>query len=333
MIAEMVDDRNILPWQRHNWSLLSAYITQQRIPQALLITAGKGQGKRHLAEQFAQALLCANKRDDGYYCGQCHSCTLFHARTHPDFLTIIPEQTGKAIVIDQIRQLITKLGLKPQFENYRVVIIDPAEQMNTSAANAFLKYLEEPTERTVILLLAEQPARLPATITSRCQKMPIKPDLQAAQAWLREKIPDQDVEVLLNMTRGAPLLARQYARDNIPELRNACFQNWLGVAEQRIDPVALAKEWQQLPDRLVLFWLTTWVIDLIKCHHQPQMASGLYNPDLSRDLQELAEKLDLKRLFSFYGLLLIDNKRIDTPLNKQLLFEELLIDWQQLNPR
>ncbi len=329
----MADAKEIYPWQWHNWKLLSAYITQQRIPQALLITGGKGQGKRHLANQFAQALLCDNRSDDGFYCGQCHSCTLFHAQTHPDFLTITPEESGKAIVIAQIRQLIGKLGLKPQFENYRVVIIDPAERMNTSAANAFPKCLEEPTERTVILLLTEQPYRLPATITSRCQKMSIKPDRQTAETWLRQKIPEENIQVLLNLARGAPLLAMQYARDNIVELRNDCFRNWLSVANQRTDPVELAKEWQQLPDRLLLFWLSTWVIDLIKYHQQRQTTRGLYNPDLSRPLQELAEKLDLKRLFLFYDQLLINNKRLDTQLNKQLLFEEILINWWQLNQR
>jgi len=329
----MADDKEIYPWQRHNWKLLSAYITRQRIPQALLITSSKGQGKRHLANQFAQSLLCDNRRDDGFCCDRCHSCTLFHAQTHPDFMTITPEEQGKAIVIGQIRQLIGKLALKPQFENYRVVIIDPAGQMNTSAANAFLKCLEEPTERTVILLLTEQPYRLPATITSRCQHMPVEQDRQAAATWLRQKIPDENIEVLLNLAQGAPLQALKFARENILALRNNCFHNWVAVAKQRTDPVELAREWQQLPDRMLLFWLSTWVIDLIKCHYQRQLARGLYNPDLSAYLQELTEKLDLKRLFLFYDQLLIDNKRLDTQLNKQLLFEEILIHWWQLNHR
>lgn len=163
----------LLPWQQQNWAHLCSYIAQKRIPQALLITGNKGLGKQQLADQFAVALLCATPQSDGTACGRCSSCLLVNADTHPDLIHIQPDEPGKGITIGQIRSLIIRLALKPQFEAYRVVIINPAEMMNNAAANAFLKCLEEPTERTAIILITEKPAKLPATIVSRCQKLAI----------------------------------------------------------------------------------------------------------------------------------------------------------------
>ena len=129
----------LLPWLQANWDHLNRYIQQNRIPQALLISGHRGLGKLHLASQFAYSLMCTQPQADGLSCGHCASCLLLEAETHPDFINIRPEEQGKTISIDQIRRLITQLTLKPQFEAYRVVIINPAEQMTRSAANAFLK--------------------------------------------------------------------------------------------------------------------------------------------------------------------------------------------------
>ncbi|MGR9012642.1 MAG: DNA polymerase III subunit delta', partial [Gammaproteobacteria bacterium] len=151
----------LLPWQQSNWEHLHSYIAQKRIPQALLISGNKGLGKQQLANQFAVALLCKTPQTNGIACGHCSSCLLVNADTHPDCIQIQPEELGKGIGIGQIRSLITRLTLKPQFETQRVVIVNPADKMNNAAANAFLKCLEEPTERTSIVLITEKPAKLP----------------------------------------------------------------------------------------------------------------------------------------------------------------------------
>lgn len=119
----------LLPWQQQNWAQLHHYIIQQRIPQALLITGKKGYGKQQLARQFAHSLLCGHLDNDGLACGNCTSCLLFAAGTHPDFIAIQPEETGKPITVDQIRTLITRISLKPQFEKSRIVLVNPADAM------------------------------------------------------------------------------------------------------------------------------------------------------------------------------------------------------------
>ena len=327
----MTESLQILPWHEESWGMLASYIQQQRVPQALMITGNQGLGKQQLAGLYAQSLLCSNKLQQGSYCGHCHSCQLFKAGTHPDYLFLKPEESGKNITINQVRALIAKLSLKPLFESFRVVIINPAELMNNNAVNGFLKCLEEPTERTVIILITDTPGALPATIASRCQKLKINiPVQQMATDWLQKQQIQGNLEALLSLAQGAPILAKRYAESDMLEVRNKYFQSWVSVAKKQMYPIVLAEEWHSAANDQLVFWLSSWVMDLIKCHFQAKR-SNLFNPDLHEPLQELVQKLDLRKLFLFYDLLLISKQRFKTQLNKQLLFEEILIKWSQLN--
>lgn len=332
----MILSDQILPWQQKNWEHLCSYIAQKRIPQALLITGNKGLGKQQLAHQFAVALLCATPKENGMACGLCSSCLLVNAETHPDFIQVQPEESGKGIGIGQIRSLITRLTLKPQFETYRLVIVNPADKMNNAAANAFLKCLEEPTERTMIILITEKPAKLPATIISRCQKLAVAtPNKDDVVKWLAETLQSDAASIKtlhrnISLAQGAPLLALDYANDEILTLRNECFNAWMAIAKQLKSPVIIAEDWHKLPATPLIFWITSWIIDLIKCFYQAQV-ENLYNPDLNAQLQELSKRLELKGLYKLYDLLLLGRQRLDTQINKQLLFEEILIQWHELN--
>jgi DNA polymerase-3 subunit delta' len=333
---KMTLSNQLLPWQQQDWAHLCGYIAQKRIPQALLISGNKGLGKQRLAQQFASSLLCIVPQANGTACGLCCSCVLVNAETHPDFIQIQPEEPGKGITISQIRSLITRLTLKPQFETHRIVIVNPADKMNNAAANAFLKCLEEPTERTLIILISEKPGKLPATIISRCQKLALAtPDKQAVVAWLAKILQcdasaNQSLHSNVSLAQGAPLLALDYAKDETLIKRNDCFNAWLAIAKQVKSPVIIAEDWHKLPASPLLFWMTSWVIDLIKCFYHTKV-ENLYNPDLSRQLQELSVQLELKGLYQLYDLLLASRHRLDTQINRQLMFEEILIQWHELN--
>ncbi len=321
----------IFPWQQASWNLFNQYLIQDRVPQALLINGAKGLGKQQLAYSLAKALLCNQRLPNAKNCGQCRSCKLFNAKTHPDFITVHPEEGKQIIGIDRIRELIIKLALKPQFESYRVVIIHSAAELNKAAANAFLKCLEEPNERTCIILLTESLSKLPATILSRCQKMIlIKPKMEIAQHWLAEQQVTEKNGLLLSLAQGAPLLAKEYAENDILPLRQQCFNDWLNVASRRANPVEIAEKWHKQQVSLILFWLISWSTDLIKCFYQVQTIH-LSNPDLQISLQKRLDQLKLKDIYYFYDRLLQSRRRIDTQINIQLMFEELLILWLQIN--
>jgi len=324
----------LLPWQQKNWNHLSGYINQDRVPQALLIHGNKGLGKQQLATQFAFSLLCEKPNSDGLACGQCDRCRLLKAETHPDFIQIKPDEPGKNITIGQIRNLIINLTLKPQFDTYRVVIINPADLMNNAASNAFLKCLEEPTERTTLILITGNISRLPATIISRCQKLNVtQPNKETVMDWLSQQNPSlllSHAETLYNLTQGSPLQALDYIESKILTLRNDCFNAWMDLSKQKQHPVVIAENWQKLTEVPLLHWITTWTIDIIKCYYQTSPAR-LYNPDYKNQLQPLSQQLELKAIYKFYDLLLISRQRYMTQINKQSLFEEILINWFELN--
>ena len=315
------------PWLQQSYSQLTNYIEQNRIPQALLIVGKKGLGKDQLAKAFAQSLLCSQAQNDSTFCGKCQSCTLFSAQTHPDYFYLQPEEQGKVIGIDVIRQLTVKLSLKPQFDTHRIIIINPADRLNNASANAFLKYLEEPTERTSIVLITESPFKLPATIKSRCQKIELAaPDRAVAKTWLQQQGVAEKCDLLLNLSQGSPLLAKQFSESSLLKYRAECFNQWCKLASSDESFVEIAEHWQKLDKEtinLLLSWLVSWVMDMIKLRHQ-QQTNSVVNQDLITDLQELAKRLDLKALFKHYDLLLLSWQRFDTQLNKQLLFEEIL---------
>lgn len=321
------------PWQQNNWDFLRSYIKQGRVPQALLITGTGGIGKQSLARQFACSLLCSKPQDDGLPCGFCNSCLLIKADTHPDLIQLKPDEEKKTISINQIRQVVADTYLKPQFEAYRVIIINPANIMTVQAANAFLKCLEEPTERTVFILITDKPNKLPATIISRCQRLSVTfPKKQILFDWLRGQGITDNQETLLNLVQGSLLTTQQLTNHDLLTQRTDCFNDWLTIAKHSNQPAIVSEKWQKLPETELINWLISWVTDLIKyiSHIKRQQ---LCNQDLVKPLQDLSQQLDLKGLYRFYDLLLNSRQQLGAQINFQIMIEEILVQWQKLNWR
>jgi len=224
----------IYPWQNESWEQLRS--KRERMPHALLIHGPQGIGKLQLAERFAQSLLCESADARGAPCGGCAGCRWFGAGSHPDFRRVEPEALARQsaagddadeptaaparsakpsieIKVDQIRALDDFLNLKSHRGGPRVALIHPAEAMNPNAANALLKGLEEPPGRALFILVSHRPARLLATIRSRCVMVPIPiPDTAGSLAWLAGQ-GMQDAAPWLAFASGSPLRALQYAQE------------------------------------------------------------------------------------------------------------------------
>ncbi|MBM4206897.1 MAG: DNA polymerase III subunit delta' [Gammaproteobacteria bacterium] len=323
----------LLPWQQQPWQRISQYIQQNRIPQALLITGANGIGKYTLAHRFAAALLCERRTKDGLACGQCHSCTLISAQTHPDFITIVPEVDKMSISINQIRQIVADTYLKPQFDGYRIVIIKPAEVMTIQAINAFLKCLEEPGERTVFILITTKPSKLPATIISRCQQLALSlSDPHTLREWLNSQYIRQNQETLINLVQNSILSLEQIGDAVLLTQRRDCFKDWLAIAKQQMHPVLVSEKWQKLPKQTLINWQLSWLSDVIKCAFRIQHQQ-MCNQDLVQSIQSLVQQLQLSQVYKLYDKLIYCRQQLDTQLNFQLMLEEVLIQWQGLNRR
>ena len=156
-----------------------------RLPHALLIhDSGAGAGGDWLANWAASVALCLTPDDAP--CGKCAGCVRVANNQHPDLTWVVPTEDSKQLRIEQVRELAQELALTSHQGGYKVGILSPADSMNRFAANALLKTLEEPPARTLLILVASQPSRLPATILSRCQKLKVRAPTQAESLeWLQ----------------------------------------------------------------------------------------------------------------------------------------------------
>lgn len=318
---------NLYPWQTAQWQQFLQRCRKGQLPHALLLYGPEGIGKEDFARAAAKSLLCERTDANGLACGECKSCQLIDSGNHPDFISIQPEETGKAIKIDQIRELIRVMTLSPHFGGYRMVLVSPAEQMNLAAANGLLKTLEEPQDNTVILLVTSQVSRLPATIRSRCQMLRFAmPDRAAALAWLETLIDDRSqADELLITANGAPLLARQLGGNETLRLRQQLLQDLSAISGGKKQAIAVAGEWLKLTQGKPLQWLYHWVCDMIriKCGDE----SLVVNQDIVVQLQSLAQAIDLKRLYHYLDQLSDAIRFRQTSANELLLLEGLLLNW------
>jgi DNA polymerase-3 subunit delta' len=136
----------------------------QEMTHAWLFTGPPGSGRSSAAVAFASALICSN---DG--CGTCVNCRATKAGTHADVEIIRTE--GLSIKIEEIRELLTRVAWAPAMGGWRVVVMEDADRLTESAANALLKAIEEPGNRTVWLLCAPTLHDVLPTIRSRCRHL------------------------------------------------------------------------------------------------------------------------------------------------------------------
>lgn len=238
------------PWLAESWRTLAATLQEGRLHHALLFAGPAGLAKRALADALVAAALCGQRGADGHACGTCRSCRLLAAGSHPDRVRVTFElrDDGKPrseLTVDQIRALSQRLALSTQFGGLQLALIDPADRLNANAANALLKTLEEPAAATVMLLLADDPSRLPATIRSRCQRVGIRaPARTEAMAWLRAQGVDEDrAAAALVASLGNPGLAREWSSDDRLALRQACIDDLLALTRGRQPAIEVADRW------------------------------------------------------------------------------------------
>ncbi len=199
---------------------------------ALLLQGPAGVGQYELAVSLAQAWLCESSLPDLRACDACPSCLLFKAGTHPDYQVLGPEalreslglvEEGEAvkegktkpsreIKIDAVRAMLGFAQASSARGRAKVVVVHPAEALNTVAANALLKTLEEPAGRLRFVLTSSAPESLLPTIRSRCQplNMVLPPNAEGL-SWLQAQgLPGADAEVLLAAAGGRPQEARDW---------------------------------------------------------------------------------------------------------------------------
>lgn len=319
------------PWQQSLWDGLLKRLKAGRLPHALLLTGPAGLGKQDFATRFSRAILCDAPLEEGSACGSCRGCMLMQAASHPDYLLVAPEEEGKAIGIEAVRELARFQALKSQYGRQRVIQLQPADALNPNSANALLKTLEEPAGDTILLLTTDRPMSLLPTIRSRCQQVVFNPisfaDPQTLD-WLKQQGVSAPAEELLQMAAGAPLLAVALEHDGILTLHDELLSEFTAVTEGKVNPVKLAEQWQTYGTRKVLPWFYLLLTDMVKLKMVPQGAR-LNNPRRLQQLHGLTERVDLEFIQLLAEKVLQRLRLIHGQTNQQVILEELLLAWTQ----
>lgn len=198
-------------------SFLQSALINQKLVHAYLFIGPGHLGKKAVAQKFIGSIFCQTA-DELKPCGKCLHCRELVRGIHPDFYSVrrtINQKTGiahKDIVIDQIRDLKNKLQQATLLNHYKIALIDGAEHLNPNAFNALLKILEEPTPKTVLILLANNHTDLPKTIISRCQIIHFLPvATKEIKDYLRDKINhESQAQILARLAGGRPGLALSF---------------------------------------------------------------------------------------------------------------------------
>lgn len=316
------------PWHAESWQGLHRARREDRLPHALLLAGPEGLGKRAFADRLIAAWLCAAPTADGEACGACKSCGLLAAGHHPDVMRLEPEEVGKQIKVDAVRGLFDFITLTPVYHQCRVALINPAENMNLSSANSLLKMLEEPPPSGRFVLVTHQPARLLATIRSRCQRVdPGRGNHQTMLQWLQSQNPDSDGSLLLRLANHAPL--RALAMSEKMPARGEFYRSLAALLTRREAPLTIADQWRAEAPGQILDWMTQATMDLIR------LGAGVARLD-NEDQREILTQCG--RQVSPRGLFRLLDKQTESArllaatnnVKAQGLLADLAITWHQL---
>jgi len=183
------------PRQSQGVQLLQRSLARGRLGHAYLFAGHQLEELESLARTLAKTLNCRRPVKTGGVatdcCDDCPVCRKIDNDTHADMHWARPESKSRVVTIEQVRELMREIQLKPTEAEYKVAIITAADRLNTQAANAFLKTLEEPPAKSVLILLSTEPQRMLETILSRCLRLnfageAVRPLDPAQSEWLAQ---------------------------------------------------------------------------------------------------------------------------------------------------
>ena len=289
-------------------------------------------GKESTALAFAMACNCSGQNsnpgnpESEIPCGHCKSCRKIEAGNHPDIIRVTP--SGPYIKISQIRSLCQTLAMKPYEAKRRVVIITGAQGMNPAAGNAFLKMLEEPPLRTILILLATHTSDLLPTIVSRCQQIRFKPiSRQKLESVLVDQhgIDPGEAGIITTMAGGSISRALQMHRAHWVNRRNWLIKEMEALTSGPINRLLafgeqLSKNKDSLQDSLEV--MKSWLRDLVVGQWNPER---VINRDLIPEIQQISQKMSVSELLDKIDTIQETQNVIHSGTNLRLAMEAMVL--------
>jgi len=317
----------------HQWAvdMLKKHLLADSARHAYLFSGPPGLGKRTLALRFAQALNCPQPLAPGIPCGTCRDCIQFDSMRHPDLSVTQAEKEGGILKVDPVREVRRTLALKPFQAKCRVAIFLRFQEANDNAANALLKILEETPAHAVLILTADTPEQLLATIISRCEVLRLRSlpvEVVEANLISQGAVVDQ-AHLIAHVSGGRPGYALKLLEDksllDFREERLGDLQTLL--SSSRIQKFQYAEKLSKDKDdmrQVLLVWLSYWRDVLLK-------ASGasipIANIDREGEINALGIQLHLNGAKRVVQDLESSLERLERNVNTRLLAEILLLDF------
>lgn len=326
-------------------SVLERAIDNGRLHHAFLFTGPDGVGKASLAYTLTAALNCTRGDGEGFQppCGTCPTCRRIAANQHPDLHVLEPTgRTVRTLKIDAVRGLQKVLVSTPYEARRRVVLLNDAHLMTEEAANALLKTLEEPPDRTLLILVTDQPQRLLDTIRSRCQRLRFGrlprelvtaslPELWPSSFDLEEgeeppELPPAELfSVAAGYGEGSPGRSLEVLKSGVLESRRELLERVLGL--EAGSPVSWLNEADWFSDsganlRERLDILMVFFRDVL-LHHHGHSARAV-NEDLPDLIQRGARRFSTEATLALLDAILAAKYRLNGYVSAQLVAEDLV---------
>jgi DNA polymerase-3 subunit delta' len=324
-----------LPW--HEPELRRTVAEGAGLPHALLIRGAAGIGKLNFALALAKALVCERPDRQGLACGHCVACDWVEQRSHPDVRVVEPESLAEPleeegsekkkasvqIGVEQVRALAGLVNLSSHRGRAKVILVHPAEALNSSAANALLKSLEEPPPATYFLLVSHRWHQLLPTIKSRCRQLALPlPEREVARAWLAEQ-GASNPDLALAQAGGAPVSAARLNAEYWEQ--RAAFIG--AIASPDFDPLRVAEQQRDLALPDAVKWLQQWSYDMVL---SDCLGCARYNLDFADAVTRAAGRAAPLETLRFHRQMLGWQRVVNHPLNPRLFLEHLLLSYAAL---
>lgn len=313
--------------------LIEAY-KQQTISHAYLFDGLQGTGKHQVALAVIQYILCEEPNTDTCMpCGRCMHCTRVFHGNHPSVIKV--EREGQQIKKEQIEKVIDDLSLKGYEKGYRFYFIQEADRMNPSAANALLKFLEEPYPKVIAFLLTASYSKMLPTIQSRCQRIKFaQSDKQLLIDELKEEqqLTTSIAHTLSYVTLGKSEAMEIFEEESFHALRKSSLRFVRYLEQDSVEALLLyGKELKKWNDReeISLFF------DLLLYAYRDMMNLKLNRliplcyPDEKETLAALALQLTYQELSIRIDAVLLAKRRLQSNVHRELLVEQLIFHIQE----
>ena len=306
------------PWQHDAWQNWQGYLSQGKVPHAVLVHGRSGCGIEDFTLKICCSLLCSEDNIPKP-CLKCNGCRLFLSGNHPDILVIEAEQ--EQIKVEQVRKAIDFLQLSRHYLSHKIVLFKEVDNLNYAATNSLLKTLEEPPAESVILMTCRQPSTLTATIRSRCHRIYIKEPTTDATAWLAEhrSISEEEAKQKLMLADDGPLSLLNEDSDNKDKsLFYDELDQWIN---RRITTLDFVEHWCDKSAVEIQQWLLGYLHRIVL-----ERAKNISD---NQDNTALTESNLSNLLYWLYQRQIARCRLAKQNINPRLLLEGSLMEWRK----